>query len=524
MNEFARYYIEFVIQLFKNILEFFKTIGEAFAKAFWFDIKDYFAHLGDRMVQFNVLSWILLVIVSAIEIALFVFVIIKLKQLLGYYIRFRRKEIEKDELLYEIAELNQRTSELIDEKNNIIAMKVSQLNDVNMFGYGEGLVSEKEIHEKETTIITGDTKEPGNEFRFTKLIAVDQKYSTINTTINMTPDEMISLPQLIEKFINFSASQLHLYYSKRVIAIYFAAMATSKIVILEGISGTGKTSLPYAMSKFLKNNANIVSVQPSWRDRAEIIGYLNEFTKKFNETDFLKALYEINYREDVNFIVLDEMNLARIEYYFAEFLSIMEMPDISEWKIDLVPKVEPNDPKFVINGKIMVPQNVWFVGTANKDDSTFTITDKVYDRAVTIFLNAKADFFDAPFTEPIDLSYDYLNKLFMDARSEYAISLKNLENLRKVDDFIQDNFKIAFGNRIMKQIHFFVPAYMACGMGELDGLDYIMCTKIFRKFEALNIAFLKDEITALINLLLKLFGKDTFDWSIKYLRDLQRMA
>jgi 5-methylcytosine-specific restriction endonuclease McrBC GTP-binding regulatory subunit McrB len=68
------------------------------------------------------------------------------------------------------------------------------------------------------------------------------------------------------------------------------------------------------------------------------------------------------------------MNLARIEYYFAEFLSIMEMPDLSEWKIDLVPDIWDSDPKMIINGKINIPQNVWFIGTANKDDSTFTIT------------------------------------------------------------------------------------------------------------------------------------------------------
>ena len=91
-------------------------------------------------------------------------------------------------------------------------------------------------------------------------------------------------------------------------------------MILEGISGTGKTSLPYAMGKFFGNDAAIISVQPSWRDRSEMVGYLNEFTKKFNETD-LKELYETTYREDLNFIVLDELNLARIEYYFAEFLS-----------------------------------------------------------------------------------------------------------------------------------------------------------------------------------------------------------
>ena len=91
------------------------------------------------------------------------------------------------------------------------------------------------------------------------------------------------------------------------------------------------------MGKFFKNDAKIISVQPSWRDRTEMIGYLNEFTKKFNETDFLEAVYEATYRTDINFVVLDEMNLARVEYYFADFLSLLEMPHPSEWLVDLVP-------------------------------------------------------------------------------------------------------------------------------------------------------------------------------------------
>ena len=136
----------------------------------------------------------------------------------------------------------------------------------------------------------------------------------------------------------------------------------------------------------------------------------------------MKGLYEATYKDDINFIVLDEMNLARIEYYFADFLSIMEMPDTSEWKIDLVPNPEDTDPKNLIDGKLTVPQNLWFVGTANQDDSTFTITDKVYDRAITLQMNQKGSYFDAPVTNPVNLSFDYLESLFDKALSEYAVA------------------------------------------------------------------------------------------------------
>jgi len=278
------------------------------------------------------------------------------------------------------------------------------------------------------------------------------------------------------------------------------------------------------MGKFFQHDTNIISVQPSWRDRAELIGYLNEFTKRFNETDFLKAVYASSYSDTVNLIVLDEMNLARIEYYFAEFLSVMEMPDVNEWKIDIVPVSEPMDPKNLINGKILIPQNLWFVGTANKDDSTFTITDKVYDRAVTIAINYRAELVDAPFTEPVSMTFEYLEELFKRAQAGFALSDTAEKGFNELDEFIQSKFKIAFGNRIMKQIKLFVPVYMACGFSEFDGLDYMLAYKILRKFEMLNLTFLKKELDQLSLLLDKLFGKEQFKVSKEFIEDLKKLG
>ena len=186
------------------------------------------------------------------------------------------------------------------------------------------------------------------------------------------------------------------------------------------------------------------------------------------------------------------------------------MPDPDAWLVDIVPDTQPGDPKHFINGKILLPQNVWFVGTANKDDSTFTITDKVYDRATPIIINTKAAYIDAPDTEGVTMSYDYLMELFIQASKDYPLTIKTLENLEKLDAFITKSFKVTFGNRIMKQIRSFVPVYVACGNSELEALDYMVARKILRKFESLNLPFLKDEIEELSTLLDRLFGKNTF--------------
>ncbi len=513
MVEFSRYYINFVRELFANIGDFFRKIFEAFGDVFGRNIRSYIAELGRASENFGLLDWAIFFIITAINLAFIAFVAIRLFQLIRRYFKFTRREVEKDELLEEISLLNLKTSELVDEKNKILAMKVSGMGGGALAGTGD---------DYDDMFFDEEAPKLDIESRFVKLIEVDEEYKDKISTVTMVDEDNINLEQLVERFVNFSASQLGLYYTKRTISTFVAGMATSRLMILEGISGTGKTSLPYAMGKFFSHDAAIISVQPAWRDRAELLGYLNEFTKKFNESDFLKHLYEATYREDLSFIILDEMNLARVEYYFAEFLSILEMPNPKEWKIEVVANDLPGDPMNLENGKLTIPYNLWFVGTANRDDSTFTITDKVYDRAIPIVMNTKAEYIDAPFTNGIVMSFEYLDSLFKSAEKANQLSPKTLDNLMKLDLFVTAKFKITFGNRIMKQIRQFIPIYVACGRSEVEGLDYLCANKIFRKFEALNLSFLQDELGELITLIGRLFGKDEFIESVSLLNSFKQ--
>lgn len=514
MAEFAKYYVEFLWTLLQNIWQFIIAFPLALYKFLVQDTVEYFQTLGQTVSKFDALGWVCLIFVSAVHITLAIFLVYRLVQLIRRYFIFRSKEVEKDKLLEEIARLHERSEMLVKEKNQIFALKIGAKPS-------DDFASESAFASEPTESV--EKKPESQESRFTKLIALDEKYMRNPDIIRMEDGDMLSLQDIVKRFVNFAASQMKLYYTEDTIRLYFAGMATSKIIILEGISGTGKTSLPYAMGKFFKNNTAIISVQPSWRDRAELVGYFNEFTKKFNETDFLSSLYETTLREDPDFIVLDEMNLARIEYYFADFLSIMEMPDVAEWKIDIISSPKPSDPKNIVYGKLLVPQNVWFIGTANNDDSTFSITDKVYDRAVALALNQKADYFDAPLTESYNCSAAYLESLFEKAYRDYEISEETLNKIKELDGFIRDKFKISFGNRIMKQLRLFVPVYIACGGTEADGVDFIITTKILRKLNALNLPFLMKELQELINFFEKKFGKGVMKMSVAYIQELQKM-
>ena len=186
--------------------------------------------------------------VIVINCAFFGFLFLRLFQFLKRYIRFTKREIEKEELLDEIAMLNLKTAELVDEKNKILALKVSNITGGEI-PLGEGRLQEEQ---KEKARVVGDS-------RFVKLTAVDEFYKNRITSVTMKPEDMIGLPELVERFVGFAASQLNLFYEEKVIRLFFAGMATSKILILEGISGTGKTSLPYAMGIFRQTRYRIRS-------------------------------------------------------------------------------------------------------------------------------------------------------------------------------------------------------------------------------------------------------------------------
>ncbi len=508
MDTLFRFVYEFLAQFFGG----FVTIIMAFIKAITqiFDFRAYLKILNFYKDDFTGPEWlfvalaVILMLVILVGVALLIFFIIK------KYIRIRKTIVEQEELLNEVAVLNDEVSTLVKEKEDILAMKVSHL----------GL----KPHESETEEIS-DTSQSDNGDddgkRFAKLNHIDEEFKTY---VIKNYNNNFTLEELVELFRNFAASQLGLYYKSEMIRIFIAALASTKLIILQGISGTGKTSLAYAWGKFLKHDSCVASVQPSWRDRTELFGYFNEFTKKFNETDVLKTIYEAGYTDDVFTVILDEMNIARVEYYFAEMLSILEMPNQDEWLVELVSSGWSTDPVKLHDGKLKISPNVWYIGTINNDDSTFMVTDKVYDRAMPIDINDKGEVFEPIDTPAQDINYSYLNGMFTDAINNNKVSEETLQKIEDMDNYVIKHFRIAFGNRIVAHMRKFVPVYVACGGTEVAGVDYFIARKILRKFEQLNISYIRDEIDGFIEFLDTTFGKGEMKECEEYLLRLKKLT
>ena len=514
MDTFIRFLYEFMSVFFNGLLTIFKGIASGFIQMFNFS--EYLYIIQFYKNDFEVSEWILVIIAIVVLAILLGLIIVLLWLVIRKYIRFRKTLVEQESMLNEIGELNKKVASLVKEKEDILAMKVSQLG---LKPDEANIISEEENPTKEGEDPTLDEDE--SKYRFSKLHAIDLQYRDYKVQVY---NNTFTLEELVEEFRNFAASKLKLYYTTKMIRLFISALSATKLVILQGISGTGKTSLAYAWGKFIKRDAIIASVQPSWRDRTELFGYFNEFTKKFNETDVLKGMYIAGYTDDVYVTVLDEMNIARVEYYFAEMLSILEMPSRDEWVIELVPSSWDTDPKKLKNGKLQIPGNMWYIGTINNDDSTFAVTDKVYDRAMPIDINDKGQPFTPTETEAMNINSSYLEGLFAEAKQKHPLSEEMEQKINEMDDYVIKHFRIAFGNRIVKQMRDFVATYVECGGTEVDGVDYYIARKILRKFEQLNLAYIRDEIDGFVEFLNKEFVKDNFTECKDYLLRLKKLV
>jgi len=507
MNSFMRFFYEFISQFFDGVMRIGRGIGTGLASMFNF--RAYKAIITSYMDNFNWFQWILVGLAILVLIFIVAAVIVLIFFFIRKYIRLGKSKINQEDLLGEISDLNDQVAKLMKEKDELMAMKVSQL----------GLKPGDEDIPEEAEEVDFDDIDKSNT-RFPKLTKIDKDFATYKV---QKYNNTFTLEELADNIRAFSASRLKLYYDISLIRTFVAALACGKLIILQGISGTGKTSLAYMWGKFVARDACVASVQPSWRDKTEFFGYFNEFTKKFNETDPLAEIYEASYTDDVHTVILDEMNIARVEYYFAELLSVLEIPRREEWQIELVPNYWPDDPKYIDHGKLQMTGNLWYIGTINNDESTYAVTDKVYDRGMPIDINTKADPFKSRDQDPMNINASYLEALFDQACEKYPVSQETLDKLEDMDQYVMKHFRIAFGNRIVKQINIFVPVFVACGGGEIEAVDYFITRKIFRKLEQLNIMFIREEFDPFLSYINKQFGKENMPELVEYIERLKKL-
>jgi len=378
--------------------------------------------------------------------------------------RNRDLNVERDRLAYQLQELE--GAALAGRINNL---QMKQLGDAERHfqvlarGY-EGRIAELRQAVED---LYRDRPDPGTPL-FPRCVAMDDDpdLDEANELAAGAPDLAVLARSLqTSMFVDGRRA-----YRINDIALVLGGLAMSHLHVLEGMSGIGKTSLPVALAAALGTGCSVVEVQAGWRDRADLFGHHNTFERRFEESEFLQALYRAQtpkFRDRPYFVVLDEMNLSRPEQYFSVILSKLEN---NQGPIQLVTSGGGRAPRELLGGtQIRLPDNVWFIGTANQDESTLEFADKTYSRAHVMELPSQPPHLlpNARQRDILPYSTDALRRSFSAAAKTYRADTEAVRDLiRSISGELHEYGKAVMGPRLEKQMEAFVPVVVAARRGD----------------------------------------------------------
>jgi len=350
----------------------------------------------------------------------------------------------------------------------------------------------------------------------------------------------------------FETKKFH--FSKEIITRFLISLQTKPFIILSGISGTGKTKMAQIFADYIcqdetkdqrDKRITFVPVRPDWMDNKGLLGYYNLLDEKYYLTPFLECLLNAKKEPEKSFfIILDEMNLSKVEMYFSDILSLMETrtKDKPEGEPIILHNLENAQEPSGIDVPITlnIPSNVYFIGTVNVDETTYMFSPKVLDRANVIefnevdiqgysktnqkeekFILHQADCIEN-FDKNVIQKPDILNKKFA-SKEDYdnylsIIKEKNKENpIAEIHEILK-KYNMHFGYRVINEISRFIvlsKEFIIDNFDLYETFDIQIIQKILPKFhgtrgkleevltELFNFCYDKNENNANIDVLLE---------------------
>ncbi|MCB6179020.1 chromosome segregation ATPase-like protein [Rhodobacter sp. Har01] len=317
-----------------------------------------------------------------------------------------------------------------------------------------------------------------------------------------------------------------LEYPSRTLRAFHTAMKvneTTQMAVLAGISGTGKSQLPRQYAAGMGIGFLQVPVQPRWDSPQDLMGFYNYIEGKFRPTDMARALWaldEINNEDAVKdrmmMILLDEMNLARVEYYFSDFLSRLESRPVAGAVLDKNERkdaeIELEIPKMVNPPRIFPGYNLLFAGTMNEDESTQSLSEKVVDRANILRFAAPKKIKGGHAEGTVEPSLALSRKTWQ--RWVRPISEADrrggaTQQVEKLVDLMKD-FKRPFGHRLGRAIMAYVANYPEVEGARPfeDALADQVEMRLLPKLRGIEVETASAEFTRLEGLVRDEFGDD----------------
>ncbi|WP_339171311.1 AAA family ATPase [Paenibacillus sp. FSL H7-0943] len=297
------------------------------------------------------------------------------------------------------------------------------------------------------------------------------------------------------------------FFPEHLIENFYLSLKTKPFVILAGISGTGKTRLVKLFAEALGATGNngqftLIPVRPDWSDPADLLGY-KDLSGRFKPGPLTEVLVEAWKPENQYkpyFICMDEMNLARVEHYFSDLLSVLETQDWQEGKIqtqDLISSTMLDTSEDQVKyGSLGIPENVFLIGTVNMDETTHPFSKKVLDRANTLEFNyinlqqypdlgvqvETSDSSDVAELNHLFLRSDYLQLVdAYDTNKELVV--RTTERLVKINALLED-IHAHVGFRVRDAICFYMiynERYKL--MSEEEAFDWQLLQKILPRIQ-----------------------------------------
>lgn len=323
-----------------------------------------------------------------------------------------------------------------------------------------------------------------------------------------------------EKGVNYMLININSYihskgyiYSYEELSNFYLSLKTKPFVILAGISGTGKSKLVKLFAEAVgatsqNNQYNLISVKPDWNDSTELLGYKN-LNDKFINGKFTEIILEASKEKNRNkpyFVCLDEMNLARVEYYLSEYLSLIETRSLNESGNVVTDLIFPKSLFLDENlKKLTIPDNLYVIGTVNMDDTTFAFSRKVLDRANTIecsnvnleLLNFKDD--EVTLSE---VTNDFLRTRFINIKEALNKDKEFTQNVNEKIIEINNILKTGnkhFGYRVRDEIVFYMlENKLSDLLSEEEAFDFQIMQKILPTISGSDLS-IKDILINLYN-------------------------
>ena len=401
-----------------------------------------------------------------------------------------------------------RTIEIMREKAKEVISRIDSRGfradeDINL---GQGLTELAELYQKGTIFYKAYTKgsvPEENELRkdLQNMMEIYKEY--VNPDVIPQPgsggEKKLTIKETVQNIKNYIATE-GFSYEDGLIENFYLSLKSKPFVILAGTSGTGKTRLVKLFAKAIgATNDNgrykMVSVRPDWSDSTDLFGHV-DLNGRFIPgviIDFIKdAQKDI---EHPYVLCLDEMNLARVEYYLSDFLSVIETRDFDdEGRIETDPLVPENyygsdDLARGKYGSVILPENLYVVGTVNMDETTFPFSKKVLDRANTIEFSY-VDLMPQAVTDQnvtaLNLSNEFLKSKYLilqqcgneaDAVEQYCTELKT------VNEILQEA-NAHIGYRIRDEIVFYLLNNKETSLiSENDAFDNELLQKVLPRIQ-----------------------------------------